>query len=339
MIGAAVSNPAPASPARARARIAHVRRALQVYTRRGAGPLSFWYEEPEINYACRHDPRQYFMRFRGKADYRGPFDACGVPLLDYRGNIGRQYNPIAVAQYGLARFNRWCEAGSAADRTAWLAASRWLAENLQPNAHGLPVWLHHFDWPYRQRLESPWYSGLAQGNGISLLIRAALATGDDLFDAAARRAFLSLELPFTAGGVLAIDDDGDVWIEEYLVDPPSHILNGFIWALWGVLDYERWTGAPGAAAIRAACVKTLKKRVGDFDVGWWSLYEASTPTHRMLASLYYHRLHVVQLRVLHDLTAVEVFADYAARFERYAGRPLFRARAFVEKAWFKVSRY
>jgi hypothetical protein len=139
--------------------------------------------------------------------------------------------------------------------------------------------------------------------------------------------------------VLAVDAHGHVWIEEYLVDPPSHILNGFVWALWGVLDYARWSVRPGADALWAACIDTLKARIGDFDVGWWSLYEAANTEHRMLASLYYHRLHAVQLRVLYDLTAIDAFAEYAARFEAYAGRPVCRARAFVEKAWFKVRRY
>ena len=63
---------------------------------------------PRSTRRVRRDPRQYFMRFRGKAHYAGPFDAGGIPLLDYRGHIGRQYNPIAIAHYGLARFNRWC---------------------------------------------------------------------------------------------------------------------------------------------------------------------------------------------------------------------------------------
>jgi hypothetical protein len=321
------------------ARIDHVARLLRVYARPASGPLSFWYEEPEINAAYRRDARQYFMRFRGKADYAGPFDAHGIPLLDYHGSIGRQYNPIAIAQYGLARFNRWCESGRAGDRAAWLAASLWLASSLQPNVRGVPVWLHHFDWPYRQLLASPWQSGLAQGNGVSLLIRAAIATGDDVFGDAAHRAFQSLELPVSDGGVLVVDAQGDVWIEEYLVNPPSHILNGFIWALWGVLDYARWSGRSGAATLWDTCVKTLKAHVSDFDIGWWSLYEAPNTEHRMLASLYYHRLHAVQLRVLHDLTGIEAFAEYAARFEAYARRPVSRARALVEKAWFKIRRY
>ena len=32
-------------------------------------------------------------------------DADGIPLLDYHGNIGLQYNPIAIAQWGLGNFN------------------------------------------------------------------------------------------------------------------------------------------------------------------------------------------------------------------------------------------
>jgi hypothetical protein len=301
--------------------------------------LSFWHEAPEVNEARRRDTRQYFMRFSGKAAYKGPFDEGGVPLLDYRGRIGRQYNPIAIAHYGLARFNRWCESGDSSDRTAWLAASRWLVANLQPNAHGVPVWSHHFDWPYRQLLEAPWYSGLAQGNGVSMFVRAATETRDDAFADAAHRAFQSLELSVSRGGVLVTDQRGDVWIEEYIVDPPSHILNGFIWALWGVYDYAQWSRRSSASALWDACLRTLEARLDDFDTGWWSMYEAPTDGHRMLASLYYHRLHAVQLRVLHELTGNDAFAARAARFEGYARRPISKARAFVEKAWFKVRRY
>ena len=65
------------------------------------------------------DDHQYFMEFQGKAAYRGRFDSDGVPLLDYLGDIGLRHNPIAIAQYGLARFNRWCRTASAEDKAAW----------------------------------------------------------------------------------------------------------------------------------------------------------------------------------------------------------------------------
>ena len=37
-------------------------------------------------------------------------------------------------------------------------------------------------------------------------------------------------------GVNYKDSNGDNWIEEYIVFPPTHILNGFT-GLWGLYDY------------------------------------------------------------------------------------------------------
>jgi hypothetical protein len=330
-----------AMPSRARAvrHLQYLGRALQVYARPAAGPLSFWYETPEANEAAFTGTPQYFMCFRQKADYPGPFDAAGVPLLDYRGTIGRQYNPIAVAQYGLARFNRWCATYDAGDRRAWNTAASWLAAGSRVNAHGVRVWVHQFDWPYRQILKAPWYSGLAQGNGVSLLVRAARASGDAALAAAAHDAFESFRRPITEGGVVVTDDRGHLWIEEYLVDPPSHILNGFIWASWGVYDYAVWSGRREAFGVWERCVETMAARLHEFDTGWWSLYETPHRGRRMLASPYYHRLHITQLQVLHRLTGLAVFADYADRFASYHRSRACRARAIAEKAWFKLRHY
>jgi hypothetical protein len=323
----------------AAARLSYLLRIARVYVKPSSGPLSFWYERPEINPAAFPGGRQYYMCFQGKARYKGPFDRDGVPILDYQGDIGPQHNPIAIAQYGLARFNQWCRTGAVTDRAAWVAVADWLSTRVQPNPHGVPVWMHHFDWPYRQTLQAPWYSGLAQGSGLSMLVRAARETGNATYAEAAHRAYVAFERQVTEGGVIAIDDRGDTWIEEYLVDPPSHILNGFIWGSWGVLDYAGWSGRASAADLWNRCVATLEQRLGDFDAGRWSLYEAPLNGRRMLASAYYHQLHITQLRVLHRLTGRPSFDEAAARFERYAASPLRRASAFAEKAWFKLTNY
>jgi heparosan-N-sulfate-glucuronate 5-epimerase len=320
-------------------RLLYLARIARVYARPATGPLSFWHERPEINEAAFVDGREYFMRFQGKAAYAGPFDGAGVPLLDYRGDIGRQHNPIAIAQYGLARFNRWCKTADGGDRAAWLAVAQWLTRELKPNAHGVPVWFHHFDWPYRQLLKAPWYSGLAQGNGLSMLVRVARATGDLTFAESAHRVFQSFQRSVSEGGVLVEDDRGHVWIEEYLVDPPSHILNGFIWALWGVYDYAIWSGSLEAENLWKACLRTLEARLDDFDTGWWSLYESPTGATRMLASRYYHTLHITQLRVLHRLSGVEAFAARADRFEAHLHNRRYQLRALAGKALFKLRHY
>lgn len=309
-----------------------------MYADRSSGPLSFWYEQPRMNEAAFGGP-QYFMRFQGKAAYRGPFDEAHVPLLDYKGDIGPQHNPIAIAQYGLARFNRWCDTGAVGDRMAWLYAARWLERHTMPNTSGVPVWMHHFDWPYRQLLKAPWYSGLAQGSGLSLLVRAADATGDRSFASGAHRAFESFRLDVSEGGVLATDAKGRLWIEEYLVDPPSHILNGFIWALWGVCDYARWSGSDEARRLFDACAATIEDALPEYDTGRWSLYELPAGGPPMPASRYYHTLHIVQLRVMERLTGNPAFGDTAARWQAYLDSPVKRTRALVEKAAFKLLHY
>jgi heparosan-N-sulfate-glucuronate 5-epimerase len=329
---------ASAQAAASPSRLAYLARIARVYANRSSGPLSFWYERPRINEAA-FGGMPYFMVFQGKAAYRGPFDGEGVPMLDYRGDIGLQHNPIAIAQYGLACFNRWHEQASNKDKTAWVTAADWLERALVPNSFGVPVWMHLFDWPYRQLLMAPWYSGLAQGNGLSMLVRAAQATGEDRYARAAHKAFEPFRLDVAAGGVVATDDRGRIWIEEYLVDPPSHILNGFIWALWGIYDYARWSGARDASQLFEACTATIADALPEYDTGRWSLYELPAGGPPMLASRYYHELHIVQLRVMQRLTGNRTFGAFADRWESYLDNPLNRARALAGKAVFKLRYY
>src|SRR5208337_3913494 len=216
-----------------------------------------------------------------------------------------QYNPIAIAQWGLANYNLFCQTDDEARWQKTLQAADWLTANLEQNAHGLWVWNHHFDWEYRDLLKAPWYSGLAQGQGVSLLLRAHAHAASQKYQSAADKAFVALTRPIAEGGVLLEDvsehNEKNLWIEEYIVDPPTHILNGFIWSLWGVFDYWLTRGDATAKEIFERGVKTLIGNVAYFDTGYWSLYEQSSTRRRMLASSFYHRLHIVQLWVIANL--------------------------------------
>jgi len=59
----------------------------------------------------------------------------------------------------------------------------------------------------------------------------------------------------------------------------------------------------------------------------------------MLASPFYHRLHVVQLRVMAKLAADGSFDEIADRWEAYGQHRANRARALVEKSVFKLLHY
>jgi heparosan-N-sulfate-glucuronate 5-epimerase len=323
----------------------YYRRIFSAYLGYGRSQLTFWHEVPEMNSrATASRLGEYYMLFREKADYAGHYDAAGIPMLDYRGVIGLQYNPIAIAQWGLANYNRFCESGDQARWQKTLLAADWLTANLEQNAHGLWVWNHHFDWEYRDTLKAPWYSGLAQGQGVSLLLRAHAHSDDEKYQRAIDNAFVALTQPVAQGGVLLQDESlggekKDLWIEEYLVHPPTHILNGFMWALWGVFDFWLARADTSAQHIFERGVETLLRNLDRFDTGYWSLYEQSGTRLKMLASPFYHRLHIVQLRVMSKLTGDERFATVAGRWEGYAQRRSNRTRALVGKSVFKLLHY
>ena len=88
--------------------LAYYRRIVSAYLLGGASQLSFWHETPAENpNANPSELGEYYMLFAEKADYQSNYDGSGVPQLDYRGDIGVQYNPIAIAQYALGNHNLW----------------------------------------------------------------------------------------------------------------------------------------------------------------------------------------------------------------------------------------
>lgn len=321
-------------------RLQYYRRILAAYLGPGASQLSFWHDVPLLNPNAQAGRLgEYYMAFIQKAGYRGPHDASGIPMLDYHGRIGLQYNPIAIAQWGLGNYDLFQRTGRPDCEEKFLKAADWLCHHLEQNLFGVSVWNHHFDWEYRELLKAPWYSALAQGQGISLLLRAHADTGKAHYREAADQAFESFLKPTEQGGVAYSDEAGDLWFEEYIVSPPTHILNGLLWALWGVYDYSLATGSEAAEDCFARGLRTLRANLDRYDYGFWSLYELSGTRLPMVASPFYHQLHIVQLRVMHRLTGDDFFAKNADRWAGYAQNRIKRSRAFCYKTAFKIFYY
>jgi hypothetical protein len=321
-------------------RLNYYRRLLPAYLLRLNSQLTFWHDQPEANREAPVDHLgQYYMPFTQKANYPGPFDPRGVPLLDYRGRIGKQYNPIAIAQYGLGNYNLYCRTGSEAAQQKFILTADWLADRLEPNLFGIPVWNHYFDFEYRTTLRSPWYSGLAQGQGLSVLVRAQQHTGGGKYIQAAHHAFAAFQNSVDDGGVIWEWPDGDIWFEEYIVSPPTHILNGFIWALWGVYDYALATSVPQAKHLFQRGIASLARRLRHYDLGYWSLYELAGTRLAMISSPFYHRLHIAQLQVMQRLAEESHFGENARIWEGYLLNPWGRKRALLHKMMFKLLYY
>jgi len=316
----------------------YFRRIFKVYFTRDKGYLAFWHERPAVseNISPQSLKGFYYMTFSDKARYGGPKDEGGVILFDYYFDIGRQYNPLAVAQYGLGHWNLFLKTGEEKYLKTAKVQAEWLLSHLEKEGEDMWVWKHHFPWHYKHPLASGWYSAHSQGTGISLLGRMFAYTGDERYKDGAKKAFTVFDRAIGEGGVKYTDTSGGVWLEEYRVNPPTHILNGYLWALWGVWDFHVLTNNIRAKELFDECIHTLEKHMPRFDLGFWSRYDLSHQALAMIASPFYHSLHIVQLEATALISGSAIFSDYAKRFARYAKNPFFKTIAVAYKAVFKL---
>ena len=89
--------------------------------------------------------------------------------------------------------------------------------------------------------------------------------------------------------------------------------------------------------ISTAGVDTLAGNIERWDTGYWSLYDLFPhPGLPNVASAAYHSLHIMQLRAMQIIAPRPELRDTVARFEGYEESRMNAARAFAEKALFRV---
>jgi heparosan-N-sulfate-glucuronate 5-epimerase len=242
---------------------------------------------------------------------------------------------VTTVQWALGAFERFLRG----DGEQWLRAARDAAEHLlamqESDGPTDGAWLHRFPMPHTFRLDPPWVSGITQGEGASLLIRLHLETGDGRYAEGARRALAPMRVPSPAGGVL-VDVGGLPLFEEYPTDPPSLVLNGEIFALWGLFDAARTGVDPDAEKRFDRGLAGLVSIVDRYDTGHWSLYDLYPHPVPNVAGPFYHLLHIHQLTVLNRLAPHPAIESVRDRFRSYLDSRLHRARALSEKVAFRL---
>jgi hypothetical protein len=238
---------------------------------------------------------------------------------------------VGIAQYGLGAYERWL-AGSGEE---WLASAQAVGQHLVDRQQADGSWLHPKPFPHTFPLGAFWRCGMAQGEAASLLVRLHLAFGDPVLADAAVRALAPLSLPREQGGVCALLD-GRPWPEEYPTDPPSFVLNGAMFALWGMRDVGVGLGDAAASQAFQEGVDSLAANLHRYDNGWWSLYSLYPHPVIGVASSFYHDLHINQLQAMDLLATRPEFRPTRIRWAAYAQSPWNRRRAFASKAVFRM---
>jgi len=175
------------------------------------------------------------------------------------------------------------------------------------------------------------YSAMTQREGASLLYRAGLETGDVRFSSAADQA-IALMLKAVAEGGTAYYDQGKLTLRENPQATPSAILNGWIFAVFGLYDGILVSQRSDWELAFEQTIETLKNDLKYYDAGYWSFYDGEGH----LASPFYHDLHINLLSVLAELVSVEAFLKVGERWECYRKNKVCYIRAFLTKAYQKL---
>jgi len=245
----------------------------------------------------------------------GLVDSDGVPLVDYGSSIGVQYNPTIICDYALMNYHMYVTNGNFTFMRNFLTQANWLVKNSVQKAD-FNVWEYRFNWPWgNYNATDPFVSALAQGEGLSVLTRAYVLTGNETYLDVAEASMRSFGVEMDLGGVRYTDADG-IWYEE-IADVGARsgkVLNGFMNALFGLYEYWFETGSDQARSLFLEGAQTLSENIHRYDTGSWSYYDL---LHHGAASPSYHKQHINQLRMMHHITGDEIFSVYSDKFQSY----------------------
>jgi len=248
-------------------------------------------------------------------------DPDGVKL--YQKNGENYYHPVQMAQWGL----KLVSAYKNTNIEKFLHLARIQADKMMQEAdfyNDLPYFPYGFDFNTRQYageyddgiMKAPWYSGMAQGQALSLFTLLYDVTGESQYLEYADNTFKTLtilrEEKVSAPWLTYIDDRGYFWIEEYPIDiHPSNVLNGFIFAIFGLHDYYRVTHK-GSTFLNQS-LQTVEHYLPKWrNPGNLSFYCLKYKKKHAL----YHRLHMKQLKMLYKITEDPYFQEMADLFHQ-----------------------
>ncbi|MFC3491958.1 D-glucuronyl C5-epimerase family protein [Glycomyces rhizosphaerae] len=248
-------------------------------------------------------------------------DADGV--IQYRPDFGQPgYDqPVTQIQFGLGCITSYRTELDPARKELFLTRAKAQAGRLietRVEARGAWYFPYPFDFTHTTHsgvdYQAPWYSGMAQGEAISLFIQLAELDGVTeeeraLYLTAADGAFASLLLADDGTPwVVNRNSAGYLWIQEYPGNTPGtgdYTYNGMIFAMFGLWDYIQATGNELAVALFDGACTTMDRYFPLLRNQRWISYYCQT--HR-IPTVSYHQHHINLFRQLHWQTGSPRFA-------------------------------
>ncbi|MEV1093437.1 D-glucuronyl C5-epimerase family protein [Streptomyces microflavus] len=269
-------------------------------------------------------------------------DAQGVIMYRPSRTAAGYDQPVTQAQFGLGCVTSYRTEQNATRKALFLTRAKAQANRLiekRVESRGAWYFPYPFDFTHGTHggvtYKAPWYSGMAQGEAISLFVQLCQLDGltaqeRTLYRAAADGAFASLLLADDGKPwVVNKDAKGYLWIQEYPIDAPGtsdYTYNGMVFAMFGLWDYFQETGNVLAAELYDGSMTTIRDHFPRLrNVRWFSYY---CDTHRIPAPTY-HQHHINLFRQLHWQTgAPEIAHQHDVLLDDFPA-PVLRAGATI----------
>lgn len=283
------------------------------------GKNSFNCNQDEGKCYSKEEVKGYYNNLTEKITKFG-LPGSQLPKTQINGKICKEFS-IDIFQYGIAAFDLYLLTREAQYLDKLKASAEWALAKQQADG-GWDAFSH-------KKPDCP-QSAMAQGEAISMLIRAYLVFKDDRYLTAVKSAKEFMLKPVEEGGT-TVYKNGNPYFYEYINE--ALVLNGWIFSAWGLYDYAKFFKDESVLEVWTKTVNAMVEKLHEYDYGDWSLY---SDNGRSLANPFYHKLHIAQLNVMYDLTGKDEFLKYSQIFQRYQANPWYRVKTFLKKVVVKI---
>ena len=240
-------------------------------------------------------------------------DEKGVIVFEHKDET--YYHPVQIAQkilHFLASYNRTGNSRYIEESEKFAAAI--LKESFRyKEALYFP---YRFDWPFGGSdlvLRAPWVSGMAQGQLLSAFVNLYRETDKDEYLETCHEIFHSFyqfdQSP--APWIAYVDSGGYYWIEEYPEKNANHVLNGYLFAIFGLYEYHLLNQDSLSRELFNASLTTIQDHLHLYRVpGGVSSYCIKYPIYYP----FYHLVHTDQIKKIYKMTGSDFFLQAYNQF-------------------------
>jgi heparosan-N-sulfate-glucuronate 5-epimerase len=227
---------------------------------------------------------------------------------------GFQRNPVTTVAQANEFYDLYKSKNNESAKTFFLNNVNWLVNNAVDKGN-YALLQYNFPIPH-YNMQSAWYSAMANGQALQVLIKAHEITNDLRYLIAAKSLLNAFFIEVKYGGITYKDSPTDWWYEEYASSSKSatnpRVLNGMLFTVIAIYDYYNYTNDPDAKLLFEKGVNSIKNDLSKFNNNGYSYYDlVGNPAGK------YHQTHVILTKKLYDLTGLAIFKEYSEFWKNY----------------------